>query len=572
MKKKEYLYYLLEDYYSDNYTLKSENIIFENVRMEINDGDIYTCFFPYLDTNEITVDHQHRPAVMINDKDFGLSAIQLSKYEEDKYSKIKKLKIPYNYLLQDTNNGLNDRSIFIGSSVRQIKDIKLKKYIGKLSESDKTECFRRFNLFKSDRDRSVFVLLDYLKWSQPENKISEKIRSPKEILDDNYCNSFDICNIIRFICNKFKIPMKTIILELNMNEGKAYQFYSIFEFKNSYRSFRYVFGKTNIGSINDYKSNKDINFIITKENEFYINKYSEFYDIEYKYYILDDNDFSYIDKCDIYNNAIEYLKTKFIYSEDKTEESFYNITDNLDGSKIINENGLIYRTMNLTEKMIFENNSLINFTMYHGSQLKLTKLYPTGYNAGHIFKKQSWSVFLFRNYNLAFKWAMFKRINYLMYFYKFDTDIWLYFTEDDDLKMFIHYKDYEDVCRYINKDKPHGYVYTVKVPLDSKLSVGNLNSIKEFTYDGELSIDKRDRFTITEELFKEYVSVCDDDMYNNRESYYKNIRGLLGYIFYPKDKVFKKMNYIYDQKESGNIKPGDDLDEFTKDYDKENSF
>lgn len=214
--------------------------------------------------------------------------------------------------------------------------------------------------------------------------------------------------------------------------------------------------------------------------------------------------------------------------------------------------------------------------MYHGSDRELDILKPTAFNAGHKFKKPSWSVFLWNQYNLAYKWAAFKC---LMYFIKlipdrkstiFGKHINIGFN-DYDQELYVWNQEYEKFLRAVIEGKPKFYVYTIEVPINSKFNFGNNNSQPEFAYDGELKIHKKDTYILTEKIYRECFKPVSDEKYEQlmKNGLTDNVRGVLGYIFEPTNEVMGKWKYVTRKVKHGEIQPGDDLDIIMADYEKD---
>ena len=207
--------------------------------------------------------------------------------------------------------------------------------------------------------------------------------------------------------------------------------------------------------------------------------------------------------------------------------------------------------------------------LYHGSDIKFDTLKPTAYNAGHRFKRDSWSVFMWPTYDLAYLWAIFVTIKNTVRGHDIIRPTGYHERTGFNkykFHLFMNGKDEEEMKRLCIGKK--AYVYTVDCPINTRFNVGNNNAQPEYTYDGELEIKKRDEFTLTEEVIDKNVSMLSDEEYKNfnASSNWRNIRGPLGYIFYDLDSIIDKWGYVYMKLGLKEIKPGDDLEEIMKHY------
>ena len=220
--------------------------------------------------------------------------------------------------------------------------------------------------------------------------------------------------------------------------------------------------------------------------------------------------------------------------------------------------------------------------MYHGSDMDLTTLLPTSYNAGHKLKKPSWSVFLWDQYNLAYKWALMRVLKNLVrktrkitnakssvYGNHIKTGFNTY-----DQEIYVWENEYDLILKLVLEYQPKFYVYTIKVPIDLKLNLGNNNSQPEFTYDGELKIYKKDIYTLNDEVYRKYIIPLDDKEYNKMLNLdnMKNIRGPIGYLFRPTSDIIYEWKYVARRIKAGEIKPGDDLDIIMGEYYKNKDY
>ena len=228
---------------------------------------------------------------------------------------------------------------------------------------------------------------------------------------------------------------------------------------------------------------------------------------------------------------------------------------------------------------VLNEESPVHAMMYHGSNLKFDKLKPTAYNAGHRLKKHSWSVFMWPDYELAYRWAVFVTLNKTCKPLKQQGIINSRAIgqhektglNDYEYKLYIYYKDYDAMVDYVKKVKPKFYVYIVEAPIDMNFSIGNVMNAPEYTYDGELNIHRREEHTLTEEIIRNLFEPVNDKQYEDLKfPKGDNIRGPIGVLFYPTKDVIQKWRYVYKKIEAGDIEPGDDLDPVIDEYEKVN--
>ena len=214
--------------------------------------------------------------------------------------------------------------------------------------------------------------------------------------------------------------------------------------------------------------------------------------------------------------------------------------------------------------------------MYHGSDLKLDVIKPTAYNRGNRLKKESWSVFMWPTYDLAYKWAIFIAIRNIIRGYEKQglahtprgMHVSIGFNKYD-FKVFAVEEDIPFIVEKMTGVK--AYVYTLDCPIDTNFGFGNNNAQPEYSYDGELKPKKRKEITLTKNLLLDFIEPVSLEEYETRtkNAFEKNIRGPLGLIFYPGWDVIKRWKYVYCRLGTGEINPGDDLSEVMKNFNDE---
>jgi hypothetical protein len=108
------------------------------------------------------------------------------------------------------------------------------------------------------------------------------------------------------------------------------------------------------------------------------------------------------------------------------------------------------------------------------------------------------------------------------------------------------------------------YVYTLEVPIDSKLSlVGTTNSLPEYTYAGNPKVLKRDEYIITKEDFEKAhkrVSKEEYDRIHKDKPWQRPIQNkIFRMMLLPQEKREERRRIAIKMIQQGDLKPGDDL-------------
>lgn len=209
---------------------------------------------------------------------------------------------------------------------------------------------------------------------------------------------------------------------------------------------------------------------------------------------------------------------------------------------------------------------------YHGAIKKFDTIKPYSYSGGHKLRKESWAVFLWHQYQLAYQWGLFLAVETITCDLKCNYPVFRYERlglDNFNMKIGVKVSEIKQIEEKIEQSEVYFYVYTTKVSLtDPKLGFGNTHTQPEYTYDGNLKPLKTEKILLTPENFNQYVYGLDDINYNDWFRNRPNMKGIFAPI-YNKGSLHK-WGYISDEINAGRIKPGDDLDEITKRYESEN--
>lgn len=216
-------------------------------------------------------------------------------------------------------------------------------------------------------------------------------------------------------------------------------------------------------------------------------------------------------------------------------------------------------------KQNIEESFLPELTMYHGSAKKFDKVKPLAFSAGNRLRDPSWSVFMFRQYELALNFTLADFITHLCKDNDIEPSFCAYLEKDG----FMHYHPVvfgaNDVYDKV-KDLARGnkvYVYTLKVPIDSKLNmIGTTSSLPEYVYDGEPETIKRDEITITDKLLDSIVNVVSRKELERLFKLHPSRNNVVGPwldLFIDYDERIRVRKAVRKKLKSGEIKPGDDL-------------
>lgn len=208
---------------------------------------------------------------------------------------------------------------------------------------------------------------------------------------------------------------------------------------------------------------------------------------------------------------------------------------------------------------------LPTLTFYHGSPVKYDQIKPTAFSAGNRFRDPSWSVFMFRQKELAQSFAFSRAAEKVCE----ERGIphprgWL---EKDG---FMHYKpivvapsDYYDKI----KEAMFGvtvYVYTLEAPVDSNLNmIGTVGSLPEYVYSGTPKTVKVDEITMDGKLFEKWVTKISPEKFaeiKKTKPHRKNVVGPWIDLFVDMKRRKEMRDIVQQRLKDGTLKPGDNLD------------
>ena len=220
---------------------------------------------------------------------------------------------------------------------------------------------------------------------------------------------------------------------------------------------------------------------------------------------------------------------------------------------------------------------LPDLTFYHGSDRKFNKLEPNCFDAGNRLKSSPrWGAYMFKDKKLAFLWAIVRVVsnccekammdrafvrsstdNETLYAYPYATDI---FGINVNFRLIVKNKVYDEIRDICDGEK--FYVYTLSVPLDTRLSLGTTNTLPEYTVDYSPEIIKVEEYILTKELFEEYFERVTDKEFadiKRLKPHKNNVRGLLGYFLYDIERRQRMRKLVAQKIDAGELEIGGNL-------------
>lgn len=236
--------------------------------------------------------------------------------------------------------------------------------------------------------------------------------------------------------------------------------------------------------------------------------------------------------------------------------------------------------------------SILDFTFYHGSEIPIkgNKIKANSINVGNRLENPSWSVYMWRNKEYAYSWALFHRMLAEMKSAEIsrkDNPGILLDLYTDGFKIAID-PDFYGRIREITLGKKC-YVYRIQANIQN-VGLGQSESLPEFTSTKDCKIIKRETVTITPELFerKTYIassSVMNELMHNFGASKDHRVlglkrdlksRGLATLLMYGDNQIFPVVKRVRKQLKNQTANVGDDIaimvDNILKDLGKSNGF
>lgn len=220
---------------------------------------------------------------------------------------------------------------------------------------------------------------------------------------------------------------------------------------------------------------------------------------------------------------------------------------------------------------------LPDLTFYHGSDRKFNKLEPNCFDAGNRLKSTPrWGAYMFKDKKLAFLWAIVRVVANCCEKARMDRAFVRSSTDDDTLYAYPYATDILGInvnFRLIVKNKVYNeirdrcdgekfYVYTLSVPIDTRLSLGTTNTLPEYTVDYSPDIVKIEEYTLTKEVFEEYFERVTDKEFANikrTKPHKDNVRGLLGYFLYDIERRQRMRKLVAQKIDAGELEIGGDL-------------
>lgn len=207
-------------------------------------------------------------------------------------------------------------------------------------------------------------------------------------------------------------------------------------------------------------------------------------------------------------------------------------------------------------------------TLYHGSieVIKDSEIEPISVNVGATkLSKPRWSTYFWDNIDDAIKWASTWAVNKLTgtCFYRGHQDRTAVGKKPE--------MSIEEFEKFIVNNKLIFYVYETEIPA-SKLEIGSVPSIKEYTLSEPAIITKRNKFIIDRYILTKYFEIMNigsitDLRQNTKFKDLKYVRNnILNNILDNQRDVYRKI--IRDDIKSGKIKTGDDLSGYRKSINK----
>ena len=221
------------------------------------------------------------------------------------------------------------------------------------------------------------------------------------------------------------------------------------------------------------------------------------------------------------------------------------------------------------------NKSLLDLTFYHGSEIPIngSKIKANAVNIGNRLEKPSWSVYMWRNKEFAYTWALYRRILVELKnagISRKDEPQALLDIHAEGFKIAITPKIYGTI-RDITIGKKT-YVYTIKSDIRN-VGLGHSESLPEFTSTEDCTITGRETVLIDEDFFERKTYLATKEMMDRlmhvfgRDKKHRvfdlsedlETRGLPTLIMYGDNYVFPINKRVNRKLKDGLIKVGDDM-------------
>lgn len=209
--------------------------------------------------------------------------------------------------------------------------------------------------------------------------------------------------------------------------------------------------------------------------------------------------------------------------------------------------------------------------LYHGSIELYDTLKPMGFDLGNLFQKPGWSLFCWKEKQLAKNWAVFQLIRKITGLNFKDTygPVWDY-TQN---KALITKDLYKKIKEYLLTHRETVYVYSLDTPI-RYLGLGNDSIIDEYTTrEPEIIPVDIEQIQVSDKVIRQTVGIVDTASYMSfrRNMGYNALsnRGLIKSCFLINDYTYNFFktkgavaNVIDKGLREGEIQPGDDLEQY----------
>ena len=232
--------------------------------------------------------------------------------------------------------------------------------------------------------------------------------------------------------------------------------------------------------------------------------------------------------------------------------------------------------MNVNEfDVVIENILDTKVTLYHGSDTLYKTLEPVALDLGNTFQKPGWSLFCFKEKDIAINWAIMRALCQLLRemkrknapIDKFDD---FFIWNGSSCKLVINGGNMDKLSQYMTSVPTKGYVYTVNVKASS-ISFGNDAGHPEYTVrENHIKPTKIDKIMLTKSNITKYCDILDESQYINFKDNIKSqwnwmSRGLLSLLLtndWSYNVMYNKENIkrIRSDISNGILKPGDDIE------------
>ena len=201
--------------------------------------------------------------------------------------------------------------------------------------------------------------------------------------------------------------------------------------------------------------------------------------------------------------------------------------------------------------------------LYHGSieDIKGNKIDPISINVGATkFSNPRWSTYFWDDIESAKQWAM-------TWIVQRTTHSNVLYRGHEGKSIIGNNTKYNDekFIQLILKENPYIYIYETEIPI-SKLEMGSVPSIREYTVSESVPITKKHKIKVTKKMIQDYIEIKDDSIVKQMVDecpidHMKNVRGfILNNILSNERDTYRLM--IKNDIKNNKIKIGDDLSKY----------